>query len=97
MYANGVGVIGVGRAVGACERLEPGDGDRLMDEHEEPGREWRVPVAWLRWVDDRHACPWRSPPSTTFTDVSPDVWRDRRDAVMRHFFGDPQVVRDLGL
>ncbi len=95
MYANRVGVIGIGKAVGRCETLEPGYPGRLTDN--EPGREWRIPMDWLIWVDEQHACAWRGPPSTTFTNVSTDVWTKRRDQVVKQLIGDSGVARELGL
>jgi hypothetical protein len=95
MYANRIGVIGMGKAVAGCAILEPGEAGRLSDE--ESGREWRIPVDWLRWVEESHACPWENPPPPTFTDVSADHWRGRRDRAFRHFLGDSAVVQVLGL
>ena len=95
MYANGIGIIGIGKALGACEVLEPCDGGRVSDE--ESGREWRIPVGWLRWVDEVHACPWYSTPPTTFTNVSGDPWADRRDHAIRRLLGGYVMIRDLGL
>jgi hypothetical protein len=94
MYANRVGVIGIGNAVGACQVLEPGDPDMLFEE--ENSREWRIPVVWLRWVEEGHACPWDRPSPTTFTNVSAVGWSKRRDGVIQRFLGDSAVARDLG-
>jgi hypothetical protein len=95
MYANHVGIIGIGKALGACEVLERGDAGRVSDE--ESGREWRIPVEWLRWVDEAHACPWDRAPPTTFTNVSGDPWADRRDQAIRRLLGNSAIIRDLGL
>jgi hypothetical protein len=58
MYANSLGVIGVGRATESrLQMLFPDHSDRLRDfategENEE---EWRIPVEWLRW-DGANPC-----------------------------------------
>lgn len=90
MYANGVGIIGIGKARDRCERLEPGSPGRVVD-GDTP--EWRIPVDWLVWVDDKHACPWDSPLPPTFQDVCGARDSDRRKAVIKHF---PEIVPDLG-
>jgi len=94
MYANGAGIIGIGKAVGACERLESGSPGMVFEE--ESGREWRVPVEWLGWAAGGHACPWDGPRRTTFEDISAPEWSSRRNAVIQHFFGDSEVAHDPG-
>jgi hypothetical protein len=101
MYANKIGILGIGKARDRCERLEPSSPGRIDEDFEEfEGRdapEWRIPVDWLRWVTADAACPWTDPPPTTFQDVAGATWRGRRNAAIRHFFPDPEIVQDLGL
>jgi hypothetical protein len=58
MYANGLGIVGVGRVKESrLEILGPDHPDRLRDfategEFEE---EWRIPVEWLAW-DEAKPC-----------------------------------------
>jgi hypothetical protein len=81
MYAKGVGIIGIGRAKGGCEILEPGDPDRVT-----PGKtnEWRVPTAWLSWKESSDACRWKSQ-NSTFFEVSGDQHRQLRNGIKKHF------------
>jgi hypothetical protein len=95
MYANNVGIIAVGKALRGCSRLEPGSPGILWDEYNT--REWRVPVDWLTWVDDEHSCPLKDVLPPTFQNVSDAKWSGWRNSVVQHFFGDPGIVRDLGL
>lgn len=80
-YAKGAGIIGVGRSKGACEQLRPGDPHRL---HPGDSIEWRIPVDWLDWRDDDHACPWPSY-NATFWEVSADRYAEVRTNVRHHF------------
>ncbi len=80
-YAKGAGIIGVGRAKGSCEQLQPGDPRRL---HPGNSVEWRVPVDWLNWQDENAACPWPSNRST-FWEVSDEKYADAREDVRRYF------------
>lgn len=80
-YAKGAGIIGVGRAKGPCAQLQPGDRHRL---HPGQSIEWRIPVDWLDWRDDDHACPWPSY-NATFWDVSGSKYAEPRENVRRHF------------
>ena len=68
MYANQVGIIAVGKAVGRCEVLEPEDPRRVSDDFS--SREWRIPVEWLDWVNEEDACEWKGVLPPTFHDVS---------------------------
>ena len=65
MYANGVGIIGIGRAMAKCEILKPGSPSRLLGNEE--ATEWRIPVEWLAWVQDERACRWTPADSPNFT------------------------------
>jgi hypothetical protein len=85
MYANKVGIVGIGRALGPCERLEPGNPDMVCDDVD--SAEWRVPVEWLEWVDDEHACPWHGVLPPTSQDLSTLKKNNHRVAVLKHFFG----------
>jgi hypothetical protein len=98
MYANRVGIIAVGKALGACERLETGDPRRILQT--DYGREWRIPVIWLWLAENGHACPWHNPLPPTFVNVSGAVWSGRRESVNQELCrlaGDMNVVDDLGL
>jgi hypothetical protein len=99
MYASGAGILGVGKAVGRCEILGPGNPDRIsrIFSEEESGREWRIPVDWLRWVNEGEACPWKGVLPPTFQDVSGERWGNHRDNVVRHFFGEQGSVHGQGL
>jgi hypothetical protein len=81
MYAKGVGIIGIGRAKGRCEILEPGNPDRVT-----PGKtnEWRVPTAWLSWKENSDAYRWKSQ-NSTFFEVSGDQHRQLRNGIKKHF------------
>lgn len=80
-YAKGAGIIGVGRAKGSCEQLQPRDPRRL---HPGNSLEWRVPVDWLNWREENDACPWPSN-RCTFWEVSDDKYAEARETVRRHF------------
>jgi hypothetical protein len=81
MYANSVGVVGIGEATGRCAILKPGDPARLVKEGET--EEWRVPVEWRYWDDD-HPCPWKLRRSPTFKDVSGPKYDNQREAVRKY-------------
>jgi hypothetical protein len=68
MYANRIGIIGIGKAVDAYEHLEFGSHGRIWDGS--GGAEWRVPVDWLIWANERHAYPWMHVLPPTFQKVS---------------------------
>jgi len=87
MYAKGVGIIGIGRAEGPCQMLEPHDPDSVTPR--DTG-EWRVPVAWLAWVEPDNAYRWPKINNATFFDVSTDKYWSRRDGVMKHFLSLPK-------
>jgi hypothetical protein len=58
MYANGLGVIGIGRATErGLEILNRNHRDRMRDYATEGNNqeEWRIPVEWLVW-DDSNPC-----------------------------------------
>ena len=85
MFAKGVGIVGIGCAQGKCQILEPGDPDRILnfsDEEDKP--EWRVPVVWLVWRDDKDACVRRGP-NGTFFNVTQDT--ELQAVVRKHFLG----------
>jgi PLD-like domain len=81
MYANGDGIVGIGRARASCEILEPGNHDRLRNGRT---REWRIPVDWLVWDETNPFRDWPSAPPTFF-DVSGDKYRLLRKRVRHHF------------
>jgi PLD-like domain len=78
MYAKGKGIIGIGRAKGPVEKLEPGTSGRVAPDGK---REWRVPTDWLVWKDDS-AFRWSSP-NSTFFEVSGD--KALREDLKKHF------------
>jgi hypothetical protein len=85
MYANGFGVIGIGRATdGGLEVLEQDDPERMRDYATEGqnAEEWRIPVEWLVWDED-NPCPVDSL-RPAFQEITnhPD-----RIGLIRHHFG----------
>jgi hypothetical protein len=82
MYANGNGIIGVGRVTGPCEILKPNDVDRVQKVGDTA--EWRVPAVWLAWTDERHAYKWQSSPGTFF-EVSGEKYHKLHCGVEEHF------------
>ena len=78
MYAKGIGIVGIGRARGKVEKLEPGVNGRVALQGQ---REWRVPVDWLVWNEDS-PFEWKSP-NSTFFEISED--RSFRDDIQKHF------------
>lgn len=84
MYANGLGVIGVGRATESrLELLFPDHPDRLRafateGENEE---EWRIPVEWLVW-NEANPCAVELLRSS-FQEITDHA--DRIHAVRQHF------------
>lgn len=85
MYANGAGIIAVGRARDRCESLRSGSPGRVFDGTDTT--EWRIPVEWLVWVADKEAPPWKPHANPTFLNVSSDNYSDRRNVVLHDFFG----------
>jgi hypothetical protein len=81
MYAKGLGIIGIGVAKGKCEILEPGDSGRVAP-HE--AREWRIPVNWLTWKEDKDAFSLKSR-NGTFFDVSEEYSAGLREKIKQHF------------
>ncbi len=84
MYAKGEGIIGVGRAKAARERLRSRDPGRVRETRT---YEWRIPVDWLAWEEhDADALSWSSP-NASFFDVTEDKYAGLRRDVRRHFLG----------
>lgn len=83
-FAKGVGIIGVGRAKGGYETLQPGEPDRVYNGHYQRDVEWRVPVHWLDWRTQEDAYPFQSP-NFTFWNVSDENYADFREGVRQHF------------
>jgi hypothetical protein len=81
MYANGEGIIGIGRARSSCEVLQPRSHKRLRSG---ATREWRVPVDWLVWDDANPFRDWTSPPPTFFK-LKGKKYRRLRERVRHHF------------
>jgi hypothetical protein len=85
MYANRVGIIGIGQATGACEMAVPiKDSSRIYKGTESP--EWRIPVRWLCWQSDDTATPWGGR-TVTFCNISTQKYSMKRQEVLRHFHG----------
>jgi hypothetical protein len=81
-YANRHGIIGVGRAKSAHEKLKRGAPDRLRRSGD---TEWRIPLDWLVWADkDEDAFP-RRMRTLTFENADGEQYRDLRNDVRRHF------------
>jgi hypothetical protein len=87
MYVNdGVGVVAIGEATGACRaQLAQGHPRRLrQDSYHAP--EWNVPVRWLEpWRPDNRACSVPKYSLVSFIDVSGHTWAELRAAVMQCF------------
>jgi hypothetical protein len=84
MYANGLGVIGVGRATeGRLELLFPDHPGRLRDfaTEGENKEEWRIPVEWLVW--DEASALAVEPLRSSFQEITDHA--ERILAVRRHF------------
>lgn len=86
MFAKGVGIIGVGRAEAACERLAPHGRDRVGSccTYKEDAPEWRVRVCWLAWPGEEGAFPYKGQ-NATFWDVSGGELVKLREDLRRHF------------
>ncbi len=85
MWGKGAGIIAIGRATGRCETLAGTDPDRIRSPEEHPKPEWRIPVEWLIWVEDRNACPCDEMGNCSFKNVSKEGYRELRDRVRKHF------------
>ncbi len=81
MYANLLGIIGVGKALGEVERLRYGHPDRVA---QLDTTEWRIPVKWLQWSPD-NPCPWKPHLNPTFIDLSAERYARRLGRVRNHF------------
>jgi hypothetical protein len=81
MYAKSDGIIGIGRAKGRCQILEPGNPDRVTQRET---REWRVPTVWLAWKENDAYTEWKSQ-NSTFFEVSGDKYRKLRSDIKKHF------------
>jgi hypothetical protein len=79
IYANKLGIIGIGEATGECEIIPANSNDQIR-KYPEP--EWRIPVNWLHW-DRNRPCQWTPHFVGTFLDVSSDHYRARREAVRK--------------
>jgi hypothetical protein len=81
MYAKKVGIIGVGRANGRCQILNPGDPNRIT-----PGNtpEWRVPTTWLAWNENSDAYLWKGQQGTFF-ELKGYLLHTSVDGIKNHF------------
>jgi transcriptional regulator with XRE-family HTH domain len=85
MYANGVGIIGIGRATeSGVEVLKREDPNRMRDftTEGENAQEWRIPVEWLVWDND-NPCVIDSPLPVSFQDITNHA--ERIGKIRRHF------------
>jgi hypothetical protein len=89
MFAKGVGIIGIGRAKAGREILKRSAADRIRNfDYEDNTPEWRIPVDWLVWREDRRACRWSGTGlNLSFVDVSEEHHSDLRNAVKKQFVG----------
>ena len=91
MYAKGVGIIGIGHARAKRKILKPTAPGRIgvsPDFPDQSGQdEWRVPVDWLAWCDDKHAYPYNMPRRWTFLNVTGDNYHGLREGIAKHFSG----------
>jgi hypothetical protein len=85
MFAKKVGIVGVGRANGHHQVLQPGDSERISTSYNRDA-EWRVPVDdWLAWAEhDEDAYDWQMP-NASFLDVSGDHYRQMREGIRGHY------------
>ncbi len=81
MFAKGVGIIGIGRALERCEILSSAGPNRLWYK-EDNFPEWRIPTKWLAWKDDADACPYPTAPNFTFWDVTAVVSHESISTMM---------------
>jgi hypothetical protein len=92
MFAKGVGIIGIGRAIDRYETLEPSDPGRvsmIMIQDQYPNdREWRVPVAWLDWRGEANPYSWNESPPWTFFNITGNAYHDLRTHVREHYLND---------
>ncbi len=82
MYANGTGVIGVGRAAGRVKVLSFGDPDRIRKDWS--GDECRISVDWLAWQIE-NPYPWKTPSSRAFICLSGQASSGKARAALEHF------------
>ncbi len=81
-YANRHGIIGVGRAKSAREKLKRGAPDRLRRSGD---TEWRIPLDWLVWADKDEDAFQRPKRTLTFENVDGEQYRELRNEVRRYF------------
>lgn len=87
MWAKGVGIIGVGRALDKHEILEVSAHGRIRTSAEHAEREWRIPVEWMVWVDHDKDAYRYTMPNASFIDASGENYHDLREGVRKHFLG----------
>ncbi|MEI7637017.1 MAG: phospholipase D family protein [Syntrophus sp. (in: bacteria)] len=86
MFAKGVGIIGIGRAMTKYETLTPGDPNRIRNFRTGNTPEWRVQVDWLDWREDDESYHCKAP-NFTFWDVTSDQYSALRAGIRQHFLG----------
>jgi transcriptional regulator with XRE-family HTH domain len=85
LYANGLGVVAIGRATGGgLEVLDENDPNRMRDydTEGENAEEWRIPVEWLVWDED-NPCPVDPPLRASFQEITTHT--DRVGLIRDHF------------
>ena len=91
MFAKKVGIMGIGVAKGQCEKLAPGNSNRIRNvvPTDNKTTEWRVPVEWLtEWTDEAGAYKCKAPRPWAFYDVTESKYESFREAIKVHFVGD---------
>lgn len=84
MYANRIGVVGLGLARGGVEKLGADAADRIWPfvSDDVNREEWRVPVEWLAW-DETRPCDAGKALRPSFVDITQHA--ERVDAIRRHY------------
>ena len=88
MFAKGVGIIGIGRAMGKCQKLDSDNSGRIGDPYFKGDREWRIPVEWLGEWREHDAYDWKAARNCTFLNVGDEKYMGLREGVRKHFLGD---------
>lgn len=84
MYANRVGVVGLGLVRGSVQKLGTDAADRIWPfVADDVNRdEWRIPVEWLTWDVDQ-PCQMGKALRPSFVDITQHL--ERVDAIRRHY------------
>lgn len=87
MFANRIGIVGVGRAESRCEKKRPGSLKRVW---RGSSIEWRLRVTWLDWRDavSAYPCDAKRVGRVTFKDITDEYYRPLRADILEHFRSD---------